>query len=644
MLCHRPAVSSGQRSWCLLLMVLLPVLGWSRLPLAQGQDSLVANSTTKLRVEPSPLASRIGSAIAWEESLERALEKAQAENKHVFWYVPTVPGTFMDRKVEIDRYMKAGPFSWPAIIDRIQSHFVPYRGVPTAEQAQTYDLVRYKFVEPGFLILSSEGKIQQKIDQLTTLHPAWLCQLIGRSVAGIPAYESRLITRSQPGSTLYAAWQSLSQHPEEPLQLDLKLLDSVEQKIEGHLLVGLSQFYQGQHQRARETWGEGLDIDRQHPLAWKCAAEREGFGPLVRGFEVHDALPTEAFSAGTESRGSAAPNGVFEESELWVRSAAFLLLLQREDGAIVDSDYDFGGTDSLPNVHVAVTSLAGSALIRARQAPGINAILKERIDRAIPKAIQYVSNPRHLNPIDRDEILWAYAYRLRFLCKARLAGFSIAPAAMQEAVTGLESVQTKRGNWYHEYANSFVTATALMALRDAQEAKAEVAPDKIELGLQALQRDRFSNGAYPYYSVRRDREKPEDGDLAAAAGRMPLCELARLRWGDSNLEALTFAVEQSDKHYDKLRVAYKYDNHTSTLAYGGFFFWFDLQSRAEAIAALPAGDKRRHWADRLHQTILELPELDGRFVDSHELGRAYGTAMALISLGTLRDLESSKSP
>jgi hypothetical protein len=29
---------------------------------------------------------------------------------------------------------------------------------------------------------------------------------------------------------------------------------------------------------------------------------------------------------------------------------------------------------------------------------------------------------------------------------------------------------------------------------------------------------------------------------------------------------------------------------------------------------------------------LKLPELDGCFVDSHELGRVYGTAMALLCL------------
>ena len=35
--------------------------------------------------------------------------------------------------------------------------------------------------------------------------------------------------------------------------------------------------------------------------------------------------------------------------------------------------------------------------------------------------------------------------------------------------------------------------------------------------------------------------------------------------------------------------------------------------------------------------VLDLPEFDGCFVDSHELGRAYGTAMALLCLAALAD-------
>ena len=81
--------------------------------------------------------------------------------------------------------------------------------------------------------------------------------------------------------------------------------------------------------------------------------------------------------------------------------------------------------------------------------------------------------------------------------------------------------------------------------------------------------------------------------------------------------------------------AYKYDNHTSTMAYGGFFFWYDMQARAELIAQVAEWESRRELAQRQREIMLRLPEVDGCFVDSHELGRCYGTAMALRSFALL---------
>jgi hypothetical protein len=84
-----------------------------------------------------------------------------------------------------------------------------------------------------------------------------------------------------------------------------------------------------------------------------------------------------------------------------------------------------------------------------------------------------------------------------------------------------------------------------------------------------------------------------------------------------------------------LERALKYDDHTTTFAYGGFFFWYDMQARSEAIGMLAPGPERDGYAQRQRELVLALPEIDGCFVDSHELGRCYGTAMGLLSLGSL---------
>jgi hypothetical protein len=315
--------------------------------------------------------------------------------------------------------------------------------------------------------------------------------------------------------------------------------------------------------------------------------------------------------------------------------------MQRGDGVWVDSDYDFGGTDSLPNVHVAVTSLVGLSLLQARDR------LPERaadIDAALDRAAAFVRDPKSINLIDRDEILWAHAYRLRFLSERCRRGQE-ALDVVNQAVRALESVQGTRGSWYHEYSNSFVTATALVALAHAKQVGASVDPQVVERGLQSLLLDRYSNGAFPYSNGRGGRDNRQaEGDIAASAGRMPICELALWLWQQSDDQRLQFAVEQSLLHHDKLQVAYKYDNHTSTLSYGGFFFWYDMESRAEAIGYLADAAERQLAAEKHRRLVLGLPEVDGCFVDSHELGRCYGTAMGLLSLGRLQEILPDSAP
>jgi len=60
------------------------------------------NSGKKIRTTPSELASRAGSAVEWRNDLASALDEAKEEKKPVFWYVPTIRRSPMDRKKEID--------------------------------------------------------------------------------------------------------------------------------------------------------------------------------------------------------------------------------------------------------------------------------------------------------------------------------------------------------------------------------------------------------------------------------------------------------------------------------------------------------------------------------------------------------------
>ena len=603
----------------------------------QGQ---VANSTEKNRVKPNSASQKIGSAVNWQPDFDTAVAQSKQTGKPLFWYVPTLPDTFMDRKVEIDRYMLAGPFSWPAIIEALNENAICLKTPPTKQQQREFELQRYKFVEPGFVVLSPEGKTSSRVDQLTTLHPVWLNHLIQKSI-GV-AEPSELYS-----NVALPIWKLFADQKFENV-IDLASQELVKpdltkaQKVELEFLTGMALFRSGQHGHAIAIWKSTGQRYPDQPLAWKAAAEAQLIGPFSRGFETHRSLPAAALAAGIDSRGSAAPKNIYTQSQLEARSVEFLLAMQNVDGSFRDSDYDYGGTDSLGNVHVAITSLAGIALLNqyeklANDSPA----QKKRLLTAISSAARFVSSEGRLNKRDRDEILWACAFRLRFLVACQRSADTQIKNAMSSgtiprAVKSLETIQTKRGSWYHEYENPFTTATALLALQDAAQAKYRVDADRVEKGSANLASQRYRNGAFPYMTGGDKQAKQASrSSLLGAAGRMPLCELALLKTGKSNDKNLTAAIEASFKHHELLAKAYKYDNHTNTFRYGGFFFWYDMRSRCEAIKHVADETQRAKFAKEQHALIMGLPEVDGCFVDSHELGRVYSTSMALICFDLL---------
>lgn len=588
------------------------------------------NSTKKIRVQPSKIAAKIGSAVHWETSFADAMAKSKESGKPVFWYVPTLRGSFMDRKVEIDRYMMAGPFSWPHLIDGINQTFVPVRAVPSREEQKQFQLLPYKFVEPGFLVIDPTGQVTNKVDRITTFSPQWIQSLLVDCGAEI---------RQPELPADLAGWWSEFRQGNYDIEIPVPNAGDTH-ATEQLLLAGMYKFNQGDHTAARKLWQESALMQPDSPLAWKAAAEAEGFGPFYRGFEIHRDLSPSALTAGIQSIGSAAPTGTYDEADLWKLSVEFLLRMQREDGGWVDCDYDFGGTDSLPNVHVAITALCGMAMMNAKSQVPEHA---DAIDSAIKRAAKFVTDEQNINRVDRDEILWAHAYRVRFLARLLAAGEQV-KTKLQSAVNDLENVQSKRGHWYHEYNNSWVTATALCALHEAAASGATVNQEIIDKGCTALANDRFQNGSYGYYPRRAVGGNPEGDEesIAAAAGRMPPCDLGLWYWNKLTDDELINAITQSFKHHDSLAVALKYDNHTSTYAYGGFFFWYDMRARSEAISQVAHEQLRRKFFEMQKELVMNLPEFDGCFVDSHELGRCYGTAMALLCLA--RDNQVTNQP
>jgi hypothetical protein len=609
------------------------------LVLASFAPLCAQNSTKKLRSQPGELAAKVGSAIPWLDDVGAAITAAKAAGKLVFWYVPAVAKSPMDRKLEIDRYLRGGPFSWPTTIELLRTRFVPVAQIAAGELGAKYEVKRNRFLEPGYLVLDGDGKVLRRVDQITTLHPEWfeapLRRLVDAPADGFPGNpalrEAWDAYRAYAADTAIAAVdQVLAKEPAAAVA------------AEARWLAGAALLRSGKRSEALARWQRLAQDLPEQPLAWKAALELEGHGPFRRGFEDYLPLPAAALAAEPVD-GTRLP-GVYDENALWQRGVQFLLRLDDGDGCLRDSTYDFGGTDSLPNVHAAITCLAGEALlaarVRARRAGHeLPAPTRAGLDAMLRRIHQNVRDDAWLATSDRDEIVWARAYAVRFLLAWQRAEAGEAEAtttALRRSVGALLALQPETGVWFHEYGNPFAIATALQALHGARAAGVDVPQDAIDRGLRALAQNRTPAGAFTYGHTRNGAPK---ASLEGAAGRMPLCELGLFLFGASDQDKLLAAVQTGQRHHGLLAAVRKYDDHADSHGYGGFFFWFDVLARIEATAQLTAGPVRTELAAAQRQLVLDLPEFDGAFVDSHELGRAYGTAMALLSLATLASIE-----
>lgn len=608
------------------LLILLACAG-----LATSSPAEAQNSTRKLRDEPSATAAAAGHQVSWREDLAEALKEAKKAKKTVFWYVPTIEGSFMDRKPEVDRYMMAGPFSWPWLIEHLNDHYIPVRTPADRKLCKEYGIERIDFIEPGIIFLSTEKRRKPVVYQrITTFHPSWFQQIL--YFEEDTQHRWPVVLKAPYAQVFY---RDLPTQEDGLAQFD-KLLPTLPERNQAGalwLFAAGSRDFQKEGQ-ARTLLQRLMEEHAGHPLAAKAAMELEGHGPYWHGFESYDALPHDATRQ--NRRGTRILKGILSDTELLLRSQAFLVRMQEMDGAWRDSRYDFGGTDSLPNVHAAVSAIVARGLAGHRPPPDQAESPEFDLSAALQRTYAYLAKDNILNLEDTDEILWAYLYRIRlhaYLLQQEGADRDRLLPLLTRDVEALIGIQGEEGAWYHEYENPFVTASALLGLHEAKELG--VAPagleKVVERGLIALEASRSKKGAYSYYQGRGRVRTP----IEASVGRSPVGEHARLAWDVTRKQDLERAIEASFLHQDPLFRARKYDDHTDVHAYGGFFFWYVMLTRTEAILALPPGKKRARFLEQQRDLILDLPEIDGVFLDSHELGRCYGTGMALWCLDLL---------
>ena len=308
---------------------------------------------------------------------------------------------------------------------------------------------------------------------------------------------------------------------------------------------------------------------------------------------------------------------------------------------------------------VASSALALSALLEVgADRPGVAEAVRRAADWLVANHQVRRANPRVLYNT------WAHAYALEVFVRlldretddVRRAQYR---GAAREAVALLERFQYVDGGWgYYDFshrtrkpghgqANSFTTATALVALGLARDAGIEV-PDRLaKPAARLIRMSRLPGGAYAYgfgFSFRMPRgvNKPE-GSLA----RTPACQAALLAWDDPiPRRRLEDALDRLDKLGHFLQIARKYPRpHESWFQNSGYFCFYGYYYATDLFDRVRPEVKTKHQAS-IASHLVPLQEEDGSFWDYQLFGyhKAYGTGYVLVALGRCLSEAPSTDP
>lgn len=627
------------------------------------------------------------------ELIDEAIARAAKEAKLVLWYVPrisegTLHGVQMYRAPVLDAYMRQVVFCDADVRGIVASAFVPVRAVCDEELAERFGLRPLEALEPALVFLDGEGKVVHLFDHVRTFNAHWFASLFARVLAagGIepPAdasveeltargsWDAALAKLERGEGSVKAEERALR---EGSLLRRLRRADEARAKLvwardcagatratveSAELELGLLALQTGDRAAARGHLERAGGAEAEYLLGWASWADgddaaargyfervvaefpgtlgarrartnltlgpdRRPLGATFSGYEGVEFLPDAAYVG--LPRDTRWAGDVLAPRELALRGVRFLLEMQRKGGGFEDARYAYWPNPAItPNTWVAISALALTALLEYREVLARDLDLLE-LDEALARGERYLLDPSQVNRGENEEV-YADAFRLLFLVER----VRRAPTRRPELVGEMESLiaaareyQSGSGFFAHEYPNAFCTAAMLWALLEAREVGAGVPEEMLRRGAGALTAARSENGAYAYGG-----SAFADGSLKDSAGRMPICEAVLLRCGSGSPARLEAAVDNFWEHLDRLRRVQLNDFHSDG-ELAGFFFFHDVYLTSEAVRFLPEA-RRDESAARLVTLLQELPELDGSFLDSHEFGRSYGTAMALLAL------------
>jgi hypothetical protein len=297
---------------------------------------------------------------------------------------------------------------------------------------------------------------------------------------------------------------------------------------------------------------------------------------------------------------------------------------------------------------VGTTGLVVHALIEAEPVVGEAAVA-----RGVDALVAASTDLKRCADWDIDNV-WGYVYGLQGAARALRETPPAATArraaltdAAKRFVKGLADYQSPNGGWGYyadsdaawrpNWATSFTTAAAVLALKDAEAVGISVPGPVSREAAKAVDRARLPSGAFAYDI----RPLPRPGglesidDVRASLGRMQVCGLARIAAGrDVPVAERREAVAAFFKQHVYLDCALKKPvPHESWYANAAYFYLFGHYYAARMIATLPA-EERAAAFEKLVPAVVKTQEADGGmwdfYISAHT--KPYGTAFGVLSL------------
>jgi len=343
-----------------------------------------------------------------------------------------------------------------------------------------------------------------------------------------------------------------------------------------------------------------------------------------------------------------------EEVALAIRSGLeFLVSEQNEDGS-------WGGTKNA----TFTSSFANPATYRAWQigasALATRALLElGRTDKhaaALERGLDFlIANPNPVRPAEWDvDNNWSLIYGLDAVSKAlQHPRYAEGPrhdelhAAGTKMLAGLKKYQSPRGGWGYyadpnsgwrpDWATSFTSAAALLALIEAGNAGLEVDAKVYTAAVKAVAHARLPSGAYDYEvrAVPRHLRMESINQVKGSLGRIQVCNLALFRAGhEITVEDLVWGLEQFVKHHKFLDAARnKPIPHEAYYANAAYFYLFAHYYAAQVLEHLPP-EERARFAPHVQAGILKAQQKDGSMWDFWIAAstKPYGTAFGTMGL------------